>query len=108
MYWRLVIIALQYHQFCTQAKGPMMFQIRRHQALIVGVVFGLLLIFNARSQAAGVVAVCDEASLDAALAGGGVVSFTCSGTITVMATKVVGANTIIDGAGQTVTISGGG
>jgi hypothetical protein len=86
----------------------MMFQIRRHQTLIVGVVFGLLLIFNARSQAAGVVAVCDEASLDAALAGGGTLSFTCSGTITLTATKVVGANTIIDGAGQAVTISGGG
>ncbi|MBC7870320.1 MAG: right-handed parallel beta-helix repeat-containing protein, partial [Chitinophagaceae bacterium] len=86
----------------------MMFQIRRYQALIVGVVFGLLLIFTARLQAAGVVAVCDEASLDAALAGGGVVSFTCSGTITITATKVVGANTIIDGAGQAVTISGGG
>ncbi len=56
---------------------------------------------------AGVVSTCDEASLRAALNGGGAVTFGCSGTITVAATLTISTNTSIDGSGQTVTISGG-
>jgi hypothetical protein len=59
-------------------------------------------------QAAGVVNPCTEASLDAALAGGGTVTFACSGTINITATKVIAANTILDGSGQNVTLNGGG
>ena len=58
-------------------------------------------------RAAGVVSSCDEASLLAALSGGGKVTFTCSGTITLTGTITVSADTIIDGAGQNVTVSGG-
>jgi hypothetical protein len=58
------------------------------------------------AHAGGVVTVCDEAHLLAALAGGGTVTFTCSGTITLTATIVILADTTIDGSGQTVTISG--
>ncbi len=58
------------------------------------------------AQAAGVVTTCDEPSLDAALVGGGLVTFACSGTITITSTKVISANTIIDATGQSVTISG--
>ena len=58
------------------------------------------------AQAGGIVSVCDEAHLLAALAGGGTVTFSCSGTITLTATITIAADTTIDGSGQTVTISG--
>lgn len=62
--------------------------------------------------AEGIVSTCDEASLDQALTGGGTVTFTCSGTITLTATKTVHANTVIDGGGTArggnVILSGGG
>jgi hypothetical protein len=63
------------------------------------------------AQAAGVVNPCTETALVAALAGGGTVTFGCSGTITLTTTPTTGiliaANTVIDGSGQNVTISGG-
>jgi hypothetical protein len=58
------------------------------------------------AHAGGLVTVCDEAHLLAALAGGGTVTFACSGTITLTATVVISADTTIDGSGQVVTISG--
>ena len=58
------------------------------------------------AHAGGVVSVCDEAHLLAALAGGGTVTFSCSGTITLTAEITIAADTTIDGSGQTVTISG--
>ena len=57
------------------------------------------------AHAGGVINVCDEAHLLAALAGGGTVTFGCSGTITLTAEITIAANTTIDGSGQTVTIS---
>jgi hypothetical protein len=58
-----------------------------------------------------VVSACDETHLRAALAGGGSVTFTCSGTITLTAANggaiTISGDTSIDGKGQTVTISGG-
>ena len=58
--------------------------------------------------AAGVVTTCDEAHLDTALSGGGLVTFNCGGaaTITVTSTKTISADTAIDG-GSLITISGG-
>lgn len=54
---------------------------------------------------------CDEAHLRTALAGGGIVTFTCSGTITLTAANggaiAILSDTTIDGTGQKVTISGG-
>jgi hypothetical protein len=60
------------------------------------------------AHAGGVVTVCDEAHLLAALAGGGTVTFACSGVITLTETITIDADTTIDGNGQTVTISGDG
>ena len=60
------------------------------------------------AQAGGVVSACNETALKAALAGGGTVTFSCSGTITLTSTVAIAANTTIDGSGQNVTISGGG
>ena len=58
------------------------------------------------AQAGGVVSVCDEGHLLAALSGGGTVTFTCSGTINLASTITISANTTIDGSGRAVTISG--
>jgi hypothetical protein len=58
------------------------------------------------AQAGGVVTVCDEAHLIAALADGGTVTFTCSAIIILTAQIEILADTNIDGAGQKVTISG--
>src|SRR5690242_2233114 len=61
----------------------------------------------------GANASCSEAALNACLPGGqsfdGTVTFDCGGnaTITVTNTKIIGANTTIDGGGV-MTISGGG
>jgi predicted outer membrane repeat protein len=54
-------------------------------------------------------ATCTEAGLNAALAGGGSITFNCGGpvTITITRTKSIAANTSVDGGGQ-VTFSGGG
>ncbi len=58
------------------------------------------------AHAGGMVSVCDETHLRAALSGGGTVTFSCSGTITLTAAIVIAADTTIDGSGQSVTISG--
>ena len=58
------------------------------------------------AHAGGIVSVCDEAHLLAALVGGGTVTFSCSGTITLTAEITIATDTTIDGSGQTVTISG--
>ena len=58
------------------------------------------------AQAGGVVAICDEAHLRAALAGGGTVTFTCSGTIVLTNTITIADDTSIDGGWEAVTISG--
>ena len=50
---------------------------------------------------------CTESSLRAAMAGGGTVAFACDGTITLANTISISANTVLDGSGHQVTISGG-
>jgi hypothetical protein len=57
--------------------------------------------------AGGVVSTCDEASLRAALAGGGTVTFACDGTITLANTLAITNGTVIDASGHGITISGG-
>jgi hypothetical protein len=76
--------------------------------------FALVAFWPRASLAGGVVgtgsaASCTEAALDAALAGGGSVTFNCGpnpATITVTSTKTIDADTVIDG-GSVVTLSGG-
>jgi fibronectin-binding autotransporter adhesin len=67
-------------------------------------VLGSLAPFSTR--AAGVVTSPTEASLRAAFAGGGAVTFATSGTITLSAVLAITNNTSIDGAGYSVTLSG--
>ena len=58
------------------------------------------------AHAGGIVSICDQAHLLAALVGGSTVTFSCSGTITLTGTITIVTDTTIDGSGQTVTISG--
>jgi uncharacterized repeat protein (TIGR01451 family) len=54
---------------------------------------------------------CTEAGLDAALAGGGTVTFDCGGgtvVVPITSTKIVSASTTIDGTGQQIILDGGG
>src|ERR1051326_1849296 len=56
--------------------------------------------------AGGTVTNCDQASLESALAGGGNVSFACSGIIVLTNPITITTDTVLDGTGQSVTISG--
>src|SRR6266403_1816796 len=75
--------------------------------LLAALLVALAMAYAPVARAAGVVSSCDEASLLSAISGGGTVTFTCSGTITLTAAISISADTTIDGAGQNVTISGG-
>ena len=57
----------------------------RPKYLVIILVLLALAVPASPAHAGGVVSVCDEAHLLAALAGGGTVTFTCSGTITLTA-----------------------
>ena len=81
--------------------------------LSLGVILtaALLLLLTLRPiRAAGIVTSCNEAGLDAALAGGGLVTFSCGPnpvTITATSQKTLAQDTTLDG-GNLVAISGGG
>jgi hypothetical protein len=66
----------------------------------------LFLLFNLFSTFAATVTVCDETNLRAALSGGGTVLFGCDGTVVLGKPLTIATNTILDGNGRTVTISG--
>lgn len=74
--------------------------------LAVLLVLIVIMLIASPAHAGGVVNVCDEPHLLAALAGGGVVTFDCSGTILLTNTITVVVDTALDGSGQNVTISG--
>lgn len=59
-------------------------------------------------RAAGVVNSPDQASLLSALEGGGTVTVECDGTIYLTNTITVATNTVLDGNGHSISISGGG
>jgi predicted outer membrane repeat protein len=64
--------------------------------------------FATSVEAAGVVKQCTQSNLLTALAGGGAVTFACSGTILLTQTLNITTNTNIDGMGKSVALSGGG
>ena len=78
----------------------------RVQRLVTILVLLALMLPASPARAAGVVGICDETHLRAALAGGGTVTFSCSGTIGLTAQITIGADTTLDGNGQTVSIFG--
>jgi hypothetical protein len=77
------------------------------QFLPVGVSLIVLLIGGDRSWAGGVVNNCTEADLRAAMAGGGTVTFAYNGTITLTSTITNTLDTVLDGTGRQITVSGG-
>lgn len=60
------------------------------------------------AQAAATIDSPTQSALETALAGGGIVTFACSGTIVLTNTILISHDTILDGNGYTVTVSGGG
>lgn len=74
---------------------------------ICGLLLELAILMSPLANAAGVVSRCDDASLNAALRGGGVVTFTCTGTLLVLTNPtVINADTWLVGNGH-VTLDGG-
>src|SRR5204862_36990 len=66
----------------------------------------ILSFLSHRARAGGVVTEPNEGSLRAALAGGGTVTFAMDGTITLSSTLIITNDTVVDGSGHAVTISG--
>jgi hypothetical protein len=58
-------------------------------------------------QAEGSVNPCTEVGFDAALVGGGRITFACDGTIPLRSTKIVAVDTILDASDRQVILSGG-
>src|SRR4051812_20577934 len=73
---------------------------------VKAIVAALLPLTLLQSWAGGVVTSADEASLRAALAGGGTVTFAVDGRIPLSATLFITNGTTLDGSGHTVIISG--
>src|SRR5437016_1490329 len=61
-------------------------------------------VFFARAE--GTVTNCMQADLSAALSGGGLVTFACDGTIILSNTISITVDTVLDGSGHAVSISG--
>ena len=76
-------------------------------AASVAALAAAILLLPSAAWAGGVVTTCTEAALRAAMAGGGTVTFACDGTITLSSTIGIATNTVLDGTGHRVTISGG-
>jgi hypothetical protein len=66
-----------------------------------------LLLLPVAAWAGGVVTNCTETALRAAMTGGGTVVFACDGTITLASTITNIDDTVLDGSGRQVTVSGG-
>src|SRR5207253_3210644 len=74
-------------------------------SLLFGIFCWLTSFFNS-ALASGTVTTCDQAHLETALAGGGLVTFACSGVIVLTTTINITTDTVLDGTGQSVIFSG--
>ena len=83
-------------------------RLQKHYGQLVTAGAALLLVLPWGAEAGGVVTNCTEAALRAAMAGGETVTFACDGTITLGAPITVATDTLIDGAGHQVALSGNG
>ncbi|MBL9135181.1 MAG: hypothetical protein JNK85_04905 [Verrucomicrobiales bacterium] len=81
---------------------------RTLRMLRIGIVLGCVLLMTQSTRADGRVTVCDATALEAAMAGGGLVTLECSGTIALSRTLRVTRDTVLDASGQNVTLDGGG
>ncbi len=89
----------------SEFKNGWRIQFKRPLAARAGVLLLCLAAAGSPAQTHTVTS-CTEAALRSAMAGGGTVTFACSGTITLANTVVIGTDTTLDGSGQRVTISG--
>jgi hypothetical protein len=80
--------------------------LRKRLALSTGALILCVTAVNVTAQTS-VVTNCTEAALRTAMEGGGTVTFACDGTITLTDTVTNQLNTVLDGSGYNVTISGG-
>jgi hypothetical protein len=78
---------------------------RKH--FLVTFIFSLLYSNLTVQAGASPVSVCNEATLRAALAAGGEIDFGCDGTIVLSSTLTITTNTVLDGLGHNVVVSGG-
>ena len=83
-------------------------RLQEHHRRLLTAGAALLLVLPWGARAGGVVTTCTEAALRAAMAGGGTVTFACDGTITLGRTITNVVDTLLDGSGHDVAISGGG
>jgi hypothetical protein len=97
---------------CSRHRARRSLPRRQHPALrFLGITIIVLLCALPTLQparAAGVVRICSESALDAAISNGGTVTFQCSGVISISQTKVITQDTTLDGSGQQVTLQGQG
>jgi len=91
-------------RICVWGHGlPQMSSLR---CCALALVVGMSLLGGLPARAAGTVTACTETALRAAMAGGGTVTFACDGTITLSDTIEIGTNTVLDGSGNQMTVSG--
>ena len=85
---------------------------KKHFLLLISLILTILLttspVLGGGVVGSGTSGSCTESALNAALSGGGSVTFNCGGshTITFTSQKTITANTVIDGGGV-ITFSGG-
>jgi hypothetical protein len=77
----------------------------RRVLAFVGIMLSLLT-QPALQAATNTITICDLAHLQTALSSGGTINFGCDATIVLTNTLTISQNTILDGGGHTVTISG--
>lgn len=87
--------------FAKETKINVKFSIK---FVIAVLFFGL--VAEGQLRAGGVVSACDQAGLESALSGGGSVTFACDGTITLSNTITISEDSLLDGSGHAVTLSG--
>lgn len=75
--------------------------------LVLGLLTAAVFLFPATGRCSGVISTPTEAAFTNALAGGGLITFACDGTVTLGNPTTISTNTTIDATGHSVTINGG-
>jgi YD repeat-containing protein len=79
----------------------------KHAVMLISFFLLSILFCPIKGHCGGVISTPTEAAFTNALAGGGVVTFACDGTITLASSTAISTNTTIDATGHFITISGG-